>query len=120
MINFILEQLSGWYINDKGKRMLLLTSLYVLIMHHHGKELNLEKFNRELKLVHDINGVNLIVEIIYPIIWGDRFKRFVQKAPVEKVIRYVNLRLPKWLDYRESEDYSLESDLRTLKNILPK
>ncbi|QFP93231.1 hypothetical protein [Serratia phage PCH45] len=119
MINFILEQLSGRYINDKGKRMLLLTSLYVLIMHMHGKEPNLEKFNQELKLVHDIKGVNLAT-LIYPVIWSDRFKHFVQKAPSEKVIRYVSLRLPKWLDYRESDDYSLESDLKTLEGILPK
>ena len=117
MINFILEQLSGRYINDKGKRMLLLTSLYVLIAYTHGKQLNLEKFNQELNLVHDIEGVKLAT-VIYPIIWSDRFRVFSQKAPIEKVIRYVSMRMPKWLDYRSSENYSMADDLKTLKRFL--
>lgn len=117
MINFILEQLSGRYINDKGKRMLLLTSLYVLIAYTHGKKLDLEKFNQEFALVHDLEGVKLAT-VIYPIIWGDRFRVFSQKAPVDKVIRYVGLRMPKWLDYRASDNYSLDNDLQTLKRFL--
>lgn len=117
MINFILEQLSGRYINDKGKRMLLLTSLYVLIAYTHGKQLNLEKFNQELNLVHDLEGVKLAT-VIYPIIWSDRFRVFSQKAPIEKVIRYVSMRMPKWLDYRSSENYSMADDLKTLKRFL--
>lgn len=117
MINFILEQLSGRYINDKGKRMLLLTSLYVLIAYTHGKQLDLEKFNQELNLVHDLEGVKLAT-VIYPIIWSDRFRVFSQKAPIEKVIRYVSMRMPKWLDYRLSENYSMDDDLKTLKRFL--
>lgn len=119
MINFILEQLSSRYINDKGKRMLLLTSLYVLIAYTHGKKLNLDEFNQELNLVHDIEGVKLAT-VIYPIIWNDRFKTFTQKAPVEKVIRYVSMRMPKWLDYRTSEKYSMKEDLKLLRHFLAK
>lgn len=119
MINFVLEQLSERYINDKGKRTLLLTSLYLLIMHTRGKDTDLEKLNQELNLVHDLKGVNLAT-LIYPIIWPERFKYFVDKAPLDKIIRYVVLKLPRWLDYRGSSEFSMEKDLNILKSFLAK
>ncbi len=117
MINYILEHISSRYMNDKGKRMLLLTSLYVLIAYTHGKQLNLEKFNQELNLVYDVEGVKLAT-LIYPVIWNDRFRFFSQRSTVERVIRYVSLRKPRWLDYSGSTDFCLESDLKTLKRFL--
>lgn len=119
MINFILEHLSGRFMNDKGKRMLLLTSLYVLVLHSKGQSADLDKLNKELNLVYDIKSINLAT-VAYSAIWGCRFEDFCKSAPIEKVFRYVMLRMPRWLNYRDSRDYSLEEDLTKLKSLLVK
>ena len=119
MINLILEHLSGKFMNDKGKRMLLVTTLYVLIVRSRGESIDLETLNRELGLARDINGIN-IGTIVYGTIWGCRFEEFCKTAPLDKIFRYVTMRLPHWLNYRESTQYSLDDDLGKLKSILAK
>ncbi|WNT47133.1 hypothetical protein SPLA10_PHROGS00072 [Salmonella phage SPLA10] len=121
MINRVLESISKRVMNDKGRRVLLIMSLYALITKAQGKELHLAQLNEELNLVVEHDGCDFpSMSCIYDVIWGCRFKEFAAKAPAEKIMRYVTVRLPKWLDYRGSKEYSFDSDIATLTRLLAK
>lgn len=121
MINRVLESISKRVMNDKGRRILLVMSLYVLIAKAQGKEIHFAQLNEELNLVVDPEGTNFpSMSCIYDIIWGCRFKELAATSSTEKVMRYVSIRLPKWLDYRASSEFSFDKDIETLTKILAK
>lgn len=119
MINFVLEQVSKRVMNDKGRRMMLVVSLYTLIAKAQGKELQLERLNEELRLVIDLEGCHFTTDpLVCNIIWSKQIKKLINTAPVEKIIRHILVKRPKWLDYKHSTQFNFENDMKVLEKHL--
>lgn len=115
MIDYILRSLSDRYLNEKGRRLLFLSSLYVLLCEKNGTEPDVEKFN----VVMSVNNSRsiMLAMMFYQKILGCRFTEFTRNADSKRVLRYSRLAYPRWLSYKRSTDYCFETDVLTLSSI---
>lgn len=119
MKKMIVDSICQKLLTDKGRRMLLVSSLYLILTDAQRQEPDLVKFNAELGFLQDYRG--FLIGTIIARHWKkthciDPVK--YNSIPKERLNRYLVLLIPSWLRYTGDDKYNLEDDVSKVVNLV--
>lgn len=115
----LLAALTQRLLNEKGKRMTFITTLYVLLAASRNMEPDLEKLRDEFNPSWDIRALGLPAEVSKTL-WTERALERLAQLPLNKVKRYIRFISPCCLRYGlcDKSPYDLDADVERVLGLI--
>ncbi|ATA65410.1 hypothetical protein 2050HW_00075 [Serratia phage vB_SmaM_ 2050HW] len=117
MIKLLFCLIGRKYLNDKGRRMLVLGSLYAILRKKKSVTTSMEELNEKMNIAIDCRGLQLAA-ILPEILWDKRKRERLESLPPERLVRYYSQLLPTWLKYdHQGNNFNFENDLQRVTDL---
>lgn len=117
MIRLLFCLIGRKYLNDKGRRMLVLGSLYSIIRKKDCASTTMEELNERMHIATDSRGL-MLAAILPEILWSKSKRERLASLPPDRVARYYAQLLPTWLKYdHQGNNFNFEKDLQRVTDL---